>query len=118
MHKSSSLIINYEPLSSKFVDTIIKHIPKCEPRGRESRSHPDSSRVDKGDADLQGDPAHAEPAAEEDGGPQLVGERRRDAAAEVPRGALHQSHTTGWEFGAEAPPRMSSASRTERGVKS
>jgi len=79
---------------------------------------PDSSRVDKGDADLQGDPAHAEPAAEEDGGPQLVGERRRDAAAEVPRGALHQSHTTGWEFGAEAPPRMSSASRTERGVKS
>jgi hypothetical protein len=106
VHKSSSLIINYEPLSSKFVDTIIKHSPKCEPRERESRSHPDSSRVDKGDADLHGDPATAEPAAEEDGGPQLVGERRRDAAAEVPRGAL-QSHTntTGWEFGAEAPHR-------------
>jgi len=72
---------------------------------------PDSSRVDKGDADLHGDPARAEPAAEEDGGPKLVGERRRDAAAEVPRGAL-RSHT-GWEFGAEAP-HMSSASRNRK----
>lgn len=57
-------------------------------RGREGGPHPDGSRVDKGDADLEGDPAGGEPAAEKHGRSQLVGERRCDTAAEVPRGTL------------------------------
>jgi hypothetical protein len=60
---------------------------KCEPRG--SGSHPDGSRVNKGDADFEGYPAAGEPAAEKHGRSQLVGERRCDTAAEVPRGTLH-----------------------------
>jgi hypothetical protein len=61
---------------------------KCKPREGESQSHPDSSRVEKGEVDLEGDPAGGEAAGEEHGRPQLVGEHRRDTAAEVPRGAL------------------------------
>jgi hypothetical protein len=83
--------------NSKFPDIIIKYNGnvsqkkkqrKCKPREGESQSHPDSSRVEKGEVDLEGDPAGGEAAGEEHGRPQLVGEHRRDAAAEVPRGAL------------------------------
>jgi hypothetical protein len=57
-------------------------------RGERNWSHPDGCRVDVGQADLEGDPARAYPAGEKHGRPQLVGERRRDAAEEVPLGAL------------------------------
>lgn len=52
------------------------------------KSHPDGGRVDVGHADLEGDPARADPAGEEHGRAQLVGERCRDAAEKVPLGAL------------------------------
>ena len=77
---------------SYFFNTIIEHNRKCEPREGGSQSHPDCSRVDKGDADLDGDPAAGEPAAEEHGRSQLVGERRCDTAAEVPHGTLQGHH--------------------------
>lgn len=75
-----------------FFNTIIEHNRKCEPRESGSQSHPDCSRVDKGDADLDGDPAAGEPAAEEHGRSQLVGERRCDTTAEVPHGTLQGRH--------------------------
>jgi hypothetical protein len=50
-------------------------------------SHPDAGHVDVGEVELERDTARPDPAGEEHARPELVGERRRDAAEEVPRRA-------------------------------
>lgn len=53
---------------------------------------PDAGHVDVGEVELERDTARPDPAGEEHARPELVGERRRDAAEEVPRRALPKNH--------------------------